>query len=668
MARVPTIALVLTLLTAAFAGCAQNAAQEAPGAKLPAAEFSIAREQLIDLSDGDLASLLDAEDADALMRALADARLVVRVSEPGVYAISYTDASGHPREELLGALTPGVPRTVEGVDPLSDARLLRDGAIVHARPVHHEAWWSVGALPMGFWIEPGADARYDYRMDVAGDLELLNVTHSEWRIDKATLSLQLPVRGGAGWHAYDEGADGTRLAYDTNVSLTPESDVVTFRFDGMADGAEGAMGFSVPPLDAASTGGFSLWAEGGQVTAGRFDGASARAQMRVLGWATGGFAELAADACPNGAAPEDPCEVVASPPYDSIVPAGEKTLVGENEPEREMTEAEADAWQRAFALVARSLSQGLVVGDSITVRASAPTGTIPGAEGAEASIEYVVAVAAREPIAVAAGSFDAFRVAQTARAAFQADSISIGLADVALDETITRTTVWLAASTYQPLKVETESPVDFDALVHRLVESIDPETWTAIGVGELLPESYHWTMTSKSALEARAIVGEQRFAPMMGLALANVLSTGLPFTGLALGGATAVPLPYGGLDAVAEPAYGSPARYVSIASAGPLVEGEKPYEVTSASEGLRWDDLMLTLDGRTLAMSPEDGCGGEAPPAGAFAVCRRATAYDARDPFVGPGDVLRLSGARPGDTMRILDREAQSVIVTVVVG
>lgn len=109
-------------------------------------------------------------------------------------------------------------------------------------------------------------------------------------------------------------------------------------------------------------------------------------------------------------------------------------------------------------------------------------------------------------------------------------------------------------------------------------------------------------------------------------------------------------------------------KSLALSSAGAIASNTKTYTIASASQGLKWSDLLLTLDGTTLTYDGTD-------PANAnheFYVKDGATAVAGTtvpSTTVDAGDSLVIYHASlSGKTMRIIDVTSNSVILTLVVG
>ena len=119
---------------------------------------------------------------------------------------------------------------------------------------------------------------------------------------------------------------------------------------------------------------------------------------------------------------------------------------------------------------------------------------------------------------------------------------------------------------------------------------------------------------------------------------------------------------------------GQASKSLSLSSAGALTDGtddEKEYTVTAATPGMKYTDVKFTLNGAEL------GCDETSPTTDAFWIesggvaiaCSSATAGP--DRVVAAGDIIVLheeTEALSGKTLRILDSNANSVILTLNVG
>jgi flagellin-like protein len=118
---------------------------------------------------------------------------------------------------------------------------------------------------------------------------------------------------------------------------------------------------------------------------------------------------------------------------------------------------------------------------------------------------------------------------------------------------------------------------------------------------------------------------------------------------------------------------GSPAKTMSLSSDGTLSSsGGKTYTIASATSGMRWSDLSVTVNGAAVNQTHATTNGVSACPtspeaATVFLVCSGASTKLSTG-IVSAGDSFRLTGLSSGQTLRILDAQANSVILTLTVG
>lgn len=106
-----------------------------------------------------------------------------------------------------------------------------------------------------------------------------------------------------------------------------------------------------------------------------------------------------------------------------------------------------------------------------------------------------------------------------------------------------------------------------------------------------------------------------------------------------------------------------PAAALSMSSDSAIVGGVKTFSIASATPGLRWTDVAFTLDGIELAYDGALGNDGEYCIASPGSTCAAGAAPPDRP--IGAGDTVRVQhAALAGMTLRILDREANAVMLT----
>ena len=119
---------------------------------------------------------------------------------------------------------------------------------------------------------------------------------------------------------------------------------------------------------------------------------------------------------------------------------------------------------------------------------------------------------------------------------------------------------------------------------------------------------------------------------------------------------------------------GTPAKSMALSSAGTIdstsFSGDfaKNYTVASATAGMKYSDIKLTLNGAEQTFDATS-CGSSLGANAAWGGCAGTTDRAASD-VIQAGDVIRLrTDATPsGSTLRILDSQANSVILTLVIG
>ena len=134
-----------------------------------------------------------------------------------------------------------------------------------------------------------------------------------------------------------------------------------------------------------------------------------------------------------------------------------------------------------------------------------------------------------------------------------------------------------------------------------------------------------------------------------------------------------------------------PAKSLALSSAGPVSQVDiwhtangaagadttndfyrKTYVVSSASPGMKYQDITLTANGATLAFESTNCAPTAADPAGTTGNKWSACGAGARlaTDVIAAGDriVLQHNAALGGQTLRILDPQSNSVILTLVMG
>lgn len=117
----------------------------------------------------------------------------------------------------------------------------------------------------------------------------------------------------------------------------------------------------------------------------------------------------------------------------------------------------------------------------------------------------------------------------------------------------------------------------------------------------------------------------------------------------------------------------APAKTLSLTSNGAIgSDSFKNYTVSSATPGMRWSDVTITLNGEELdyndstaiASGAEDFCvilSGN--------TCATSAEWDGGDHVISAGHSLTIKAADiSGQTLRVLDSQANSVVLTLTVG
>ena len=116
---------------------------------------------------------------------------------------------------------------------------------------------------------------------------------------------------------------------------------------------------------------------------------------------------------------------------------------------------------------------------------------------------------------------------------------------------------------------------------------------------------------------------------------------------------------------------GTPAKTISLASDGALSNGWKNFTVASATSGMKWSDIKLTIDGVEYALDTGGDCGTNPKTitAGNYYLACGGAVEQTATLTVDAGDQLSFSsGVAAGKTLRVLDAQANSVIYTLSLG
>jgi flagellin-like protein len=112
----------------------------------------------------------------------------------------------------------------------------------------------------------------------------------------------------------------------------------------------------------------------------------------------------------------------------------------------------------------------------------------------------------------------------------------------------------------------------------------------------------------------------------------------------------------------------SATKTMSLASAGALSNMWKNYTIASATNGMKYSDTTITVNGATYTYDTAASCSVPTLAASKYAVCHGGSALPTSANVVTAGDTLMLSGISSGQTLRVLDSQANSVIASLTIG
>lgn len=680
----PTTLLVASLIATAFAGCLSSDTSGDP---------AISRVHTLTLSRSTLERAgTHGDDPMAALRELLTTDIVVRVQAEGDYVVEYTDVAGDPKSQTLTGATPGTPVTISGADPISPITLKRGEETVSVRGGVSATWWHMGDFPLGFNLTESSKSRYDFRSRVQETFTLsdIDVAEAGIRIEDARFDLRLPMEGSASWELQPDAGEGSPVLLSADLRIPPASDLLTFDVVATQEGTPGTAGVVAGVTEATARATGKLWVRDNEPIAAQFTGAQAKLTPSATMWADGFFAELAGEMSCSGKSKSDGCQPTEIQTFDETVPAGEKEVFDETMYPR----AEDDDDREAIALMRNLFAQDILPGDKAIVIGLADSEDFaagdPNAPSGDARFEFSIEALQNEEITVPAGTFQTLKIIEELRTRVNLNEIhdpegTPVLSTWSMDETIARTTFWLDARTYQPVKMDAQMPFDADALLKSIFNAIEPAAWDKLG-GEPIDDS-QWSVSvvAESSYELGEFQPGAHFSALVGLALAHAVTgtMGAPLSMAFMGfggpmfGADehAIAYPdeystdynysteYPEYPSGEYPDHAIPARSLSLSSTAPAAGGLKSYTIESVSPDLMWGELMATLDDEgsylevydTLCQPPEQG----------FTVCGEAQSRG-WDDVVAEGDVVTFV-AEPGQTLRIIDAYANAVILTLVV-
>lgn len=658
----PLTAILVTALFAAagLAGCfAGN-----PGTDEDS-ENRISREYSIHLDMQKQRDLNQADSPAEFIRTLVDTALVVRVAEKGDYVLEYEDEDGVTQRATLSGVEPGAPRTVEGADAFTAARLTKGATTIATRDPIAETWWQVGPIPVGARGSAPVTAEYTYRALSTLEASVRDITSNDGRgrLDSASISMSLPASGTVGWTLENDGTE-ERLAFTGTFQIDDtRGSLFHAEASGVMDGEPATAGVEVVSGDAVASGGISLWLRDGSFTAGRFDGASIRADPEVYLWRTGAAAQDGGSCA--GATREDRCVPDEVDAIDESEDASERE---EFETDDIVIEDQDD--REALDLVKKLFAQDLGLKDRLVITASVRSSDFEMPPPNQFSVSYLheIVVEKQERVSVRAGSFDALRIAQTASLNVDVDRLEGGddetlLSNYELDESFVRSTIWLDAATFQPLKGEVDAPADVGAILRDLIGRVDENAWAMAGLESFDANDLRLSADSSSTFEATRLNGDFQMAPFVGLVAGTLLTGTVP---------AAVSPIFGGMGYLEPPslyegAYATPTRptahWMSVYSEQPVEDGVGALVVSSSSYGTTWSDIMITVDGTSRSFSFAAECPGPGE-AWEYVACSGSTLESFRS-TIDAGDTIHFADVASGTTVRLIDVQANSVLASV---
>lgn len=673
------LTLAVLLVATGLAGCFA----QTPGSDEP--EFLISRAHTIDVNSEKGNELNDADSPREFIRTLVDTALVVRVATAGDYELAYTDENGQARRETLTGLTPGVPRSVAGADPFAAATLASsDGAVVATRTSLTDDWWQVGEMPVGMRADAPATGVYDARFDARGEVSLSDVRSDDgaFVLESLVARLAMPADGVVSWATRDDGAL-TRLDVDGEYAIDDSrGGLMFFEMTGSYENESGTLGAELLSGNAAIDGGVSFWLDNGRFSAAQFQGGSVRFAPDLIMWATGFAAEGEEFPC-AGASREDQCRPEELESYEESEPAGEREEIPTDEPR-----AEGEEEREALAILEALLATSLGLHDSLTITLTTDSQDFGGSEeSGDFEVRYVheLVVNARENVQVPAGTYDAYRVVQTASVYANIEELKerrcqewrdespwdcveyeehTYFSGYVLDEVLMRATLWLDAATYQPVKGSVESPLDVGALARGVIREADADFWSEAHLDSFDADNLQLTLSTETSFEARELTGDAKLSPVVGVLLGSVLAGGagpgmLPTWFLGFGTSSSYAEEVRPVEAP------RPMAYMSLTSAGPLHDGVKEYEVEAVAPDTYWSQFMITVDGETRVFSFQGDCDGGLE--FEYVACGNGEPESFGD-TIDAGDILRLPAVEAGQTLRVIEQRSNTVVLTMLIG
>ena len=111
-----------------------------------------------------------------------------------------------------------------------------------------------------------------------------------------------------------------------------------------------------------------------------------------------------------------------------------------------------------------------------------------------------------------------------------------------------------------------------------------------------------------------------------------------------------------------------PSKTLALTSNGALSGGIKTYTIASATSGMRWSDITITVNGVTRAFDSTGTCPSTPSATTVYLACAGSTIESSNGNTMTAGKAIALSGVSAGQTLRVLDVNANSVILTLTIG
>jgi hypothetical protein len=685
----PFLIALMVLGPAILAGCASPGGAQNP-------EFTLNRQVRFHVDNGNV------ETKDDPYKFLSST-FIVRIGNaavtPSAVSIVYQDRTGANVTKALSSFTdkaslaPGDEVRIEDANITSDAALVRDGATVVSRARAPEAWWVSEGYPIGFEMDPGSALGYKLTSEASETFALSNI---KMKGEGAPTLNSLTGKVGAVFSGTVDLAYAKDLA-DVQAHTMQSARAMTWKTAGtmgipvvleasMAVPDKGTVAGGIESLPATSVSfdasGRVYWNASGAAVRTEVDGGNATTKLDVVGWQTGEnpFGDFSC----AGKARSDQCRLTEVPDN------GKEKTTPLPSSSQNLDEFPWNVAPEVVANLTRFLAEDIVPGDEFRFDVDV---TLEGlkdyrpADGAPKHTRIAGGASMKatsfEDVTVAAGTFNALKIVE--RVDFLLD---VG---EALDATgaqtfkpfhteqkVVETTFWLERDTFTPLRIQQTVPLQMGEVVDALLRSVGDKGWTQAQIDPLGPNNVDLTIEGKVDLELAKKTGTSRFSPWLvlagfhaftaipGLAGASAAQGALgatPWTGARQEAAYPTSPPY---PTPSTPPYdygdGSSAKSLAVTSAGPIAGNVKEYTIASASAHLSWFELGLQLDGAYLDYGSGDGT---------WCVVSADTGdcdMDAAFADVAEGDTLRIQAADlSGKTLRVLDMQSESVILTVTV-